>query len=75
MAARKYVVNYQNGEPLPIGIYSVLEQPSGTGKSWCLGIFQKPFYAIQKRLLKEATEAINNLNGAEEEEKTQLIMQ
>ena len=72
MAARKYVVNYQNGEPLPIGIYSVLEQPSGTGKSWCLGIFQKPFYAIQKRLLKEATEAINNLNGAEEEEKTQL---
>ncbi len=78
MVARKYVVNYQNGEPLPIGIYSVLEQPSGTGKSWCLGIFQKPFYAIQKRLLKDAAQAINNLNKAEEltpeqvEEKTQL---
>ena len=52
IASRKYAVEYQNGEHIPIGLYSVVEQPSGTGKSWCLGTFQKPFIAIQQELLR-----------------------
>ena len=51
MTCRKYAVQYQNGRPLPICLYVVVEQPSGTGKSWCLTSFQSPFYAIQKALL------------------------
>ena len=41
MASRKYVVQYSNGDALPIGIYAVIEQPSGTSKSRCLTTFQK----------------------------------
>ena len=52
IASRKYAVEYQNGEHIPIGLYSVVEQPSGTGKSWCWGTFQKPFIAIQQELLR-----------------------
>ncbi len=52
MASRKYVVQYSNGDALPIGIYAVIEQPSGTSKSRCLTIFQKPFYNMQKSLLR-----------------------
>ena len=53
MAARKFTTLYANGESLPLGIYAVVEQPSGTGKSRCLGIFQKPFNDIQKSALKK----------------------
>jgi hypothetical protein len=60
IASRKYAVKYQNGEHIPIGLYSVVEQPSGTGKSWCLGTFQKPFIAIQKELLKEVLKKIKD---------------
>jgi hypothetical protein len=60
IASRKYAVEYQNGEHIPIGLYSVVEQPSGTGKSWCLGTFQKPFIAIQKELLKEVSKKIKD---------------
>ena len=50
MAARKYSVLYPNGEQLPIGIYAVAEQPSGSAKSRCLKSFERPFWAIQKKL-------------------------
>ena len=66
MLARKYVVNYENNYPLPIGIYSVLEQPSGTGKTRCLDTFQRPFYEIQKRLRKQASENLKPLIDLEE---------
>lgn len=54
MAARKYKVLYPNKQSLPIGLYSIAEQPSGTGKSRCINTFQKPFNAIHKALLREA---------------------
>lgn len=60
IASRKYAVEYQNGEHIPIGLYSVVEQPSGTGKSWCLGTFQKPFIAIQKELLRAVLKKIKD---------------
>jgi hypothetical protein len=48
IACRRYVVNYQYGGDMPIGIYAVAEQPSGTGKSWCLTTFQKPFFKVHR---------------------------
>jgi hypothetical protein len=48
IACRRYVVNYEHGGDVPIGHYVIAEQPSGTGKSWCLTTFQKPFFKAHK---------------------------
>ena len=50
VAVRKYSVLYKNNEPLPIGLYVVTEQPSGSGKSRCLKVSQKPFYVISEEI-------------------------
>ena len=50
MAARQWCVLYPSGRRLPIGIYAVAEQPPGTGKTWCLSVFQQPFYDIHKSM-------------------------
>jgi len=49
MSTRAYRVSYKYGGAVPIGLYVVAEQPSGTGKSWCLNTFQRPFYKAHKR--------------------------
>lgn len=66
MACRKYCVNYADGSSLPIGLYVIAEQPSGVGKSRCLGFFQKPFYEIHKGLAQDRTKQLNYLLGIEE---------
>lgn len=48
IATRAYRVSYKHGGTIPIGLYVVAEQPSGTGKSWCLNTFQRPFYKAHK---------------------------
>lgn len=53
MATRKYSVLYENGERLPIGLYVVVEQPSGTGKTRILNKFQFPFNEIHKAVLAQ----------------------
>ncbi len=63
MAARKYAVLYQSGKQLPIGLYSVAEQPSGTGKSWCINIFMEPFEAVQKAAIDQVYKAINRIEN------------
>jgi Protein of unknown function (DUF3987) len=59
MAARKYAVLYKDGCKLPLGLYAVAEQPSGTGKSRCINTFKKPFEAIQKRIMIETLKQIS----------------
>ncbi len=61
VAARESCVAYQNGQPLPIGLYSVLEQPSGTGKSSCLEFFQRPFNAQLRTYSDELSNKILEL--------------
>ena len=61
MVAQKYNVLYQNGMPFPLGLYAVAEQPSGTGKSWCLSTFQMPFIKLQNKALKRARKSIDTL--------------
>ena len=43
MACRKWRVARRHGGHIPIGLYVVAEQPSGVGKTWCLGAFENPF--------------------------------
>lgn len=62
IACRKYCVSYESGGTLPIGLYSVLEQPSGTGKSRALKVFQKPFKTIQKKAQVRVMQRISELN-------------
>lgn len=75
IAARRYRVNYQDDfDSLPIGLYVVAEQPSGTGKSRCLKLFQKPFFKAEKEFTELRKKAIADLEQqlldcAEEETK------
>jgi hypothetical protein len=48
IATRNYAVKYQNFGAIPIGLYSVLESPSGVGKTMATRIFQQPFYKLHK---------------------------
>lgn len=53
IACRKYKVDYQHSGSLPIGLYVVAEQPSGTGKSRSNSIFQDPFNKAQDEYFRE----------------------
>ena len=70
IACRKYVVNYQYGGDVPIGLYAVAEQPSGTGKSWCLNIFQKPFFKLHHAKIEKYKIELNRLKAIPKEELT-----
>jgi hypothetical protein len=78
IAARRYRVNYQDDfDSLPIGLYVVAEQPSGTGKSRCLKLFQKPFFKAEKEFTDTRKKAIADLEQqlldcAEEDAKKSL---
>jgi hypothetical protein len=50
ISSRLYRVNYQHGGHLPMGIYTVLEQPPGTSKTWVTSTFQRPFFEVQKEI-------------------------
>jgi hypothetical protein len=66
MAARKYCTHYEDGTRLPIGLYAVAEQPSGTGKSRCLNSFQNPFRKIHARIRTDHFKRLAELEGLEE---------
>lgn len=44
VASRRFKIKYRDFDAVPIGLYAIAEQPSGTGKSRCLSFFQKPFF-------------------------------
>jgi hypothetical protein len=72
VATREWVVNRNNRSNIPIGLYIVTEQPSGAGKSYCLGTFQSPFFREHKRQREEMLKAIENdkeLNEKDKKEK------
>jgi Protein of unknown function (DUF3987) len=68
IASRKYQVAYPDGTGLPIGLYVVAEQPSGTAKSRCLKTFQHPFYTTEKRLKRKAEIELGKLLAIEKKE-------
>jgi len=65
VASRNWTVLYQDGDALPIGLYAVAEQPSGTGKSRCINVFQKPFRIAERKVVKTIQDKLKTL-----EEKT-----
>ena len=72
VATREWKVNYQYYDSVPIGLYVVTEQPSGTSKSRSLGAFQSPFFKERKRLMEEALKKIESLGLEEKEEKDKI---
>lgn len=76
IASRKYSVSYQDKEKLPIGLYVVTEQPSGSGKSRCLKTFQKPFYemseTIHDKIMIEYNKIMENDGNLDDDEKAKL---
>jgi hypothetical protein len=72
VATREWKVNYQYYDSVPIGLYVVTEQPSGTSKSRSLGVFQSPFFKERKRLMEETLSNIESLGLEEKEEKDKI---
>lgn len=66
MAARKFYVEYQDGTPLPIGLYIAAEQPSGTGKTRCLSAAQNPFYELLDTVKADCKKRIKELEAKAE---------
>ena len=79
VSCRKWIVVYQYGGALPIGIYVVVEQPSGTGKTRVLTVGQKPFSRIKAEVIKAYRERVKQLQDiaerscAQEEELKELL--
>ncbi len=53
VSCRKWRVNYQHAGSLPISLYIVAEQPSGTSKTRCLNTFQRPFQEAHSKHIKK----------------------
>ncbi len=61
MACRKWVVTYRDGAKLPIGLYVVAEQPSGSSKTRCARAFQEPFFNAHMSAKRNITGQIADL--------------
>jgi hypothetical protein len=80
VSCRNWLVNYpDNKNSLPIGLYTIAEQPSGVGKSRCLNVFQYPFFESHKSVVKDRQTKINRLlrdkeiSGKLDEESTEEL--
>jgi hypothetical protein len=58
VATRQWKVNYQHYDSVPIGLYVVTEQPSGTSKSRSLKQFQNPFFREHDRQMQQVLKSI-----------------
>ncbi|MCK9622020.1 MAG: YfjI family protein [Methylobacter sp.] len=65
VSCRKYAVNYEHYGKLPISLYVIGEQPSGTAKSRCLTVFQKPFFGLIKKIKNSLIEELKDLEEDE----------
>ena len=61
IACRGWEVAYQYGDSLPIGLYVIIEQPSGVGKGWVLHRFAKPFFQAQNKVIADLKKRIKEL--------------
>jgi len=72
MAARRYCVTYRDGTCIPLGLYIVLEQPSGMGKSRCLKFFQKPFQEARSVRVRELRSELLKLEKIQSDPEKEL---
>lgn len=71
IACRKYKVAYKYQGDLPIGLYVVAEQPSGTGKSRVTSLFQAPINKEQQKIGKDFANRIATLEKITEPTKAE----
>lgn len=57
-ACRAYTAKYENGAILPLGLFSIIEQPSNTSKSEILNWFKRPFVNARKDIKSRIKERI-----------------
>lgn len=72
MACRRWSVSYRHGGTLPIGLYVVAEQPSGTAKSRTVNAFQKPFYEAEHRVKQNVREQLHKLLEEKDENAAEI---
>jgi hypothetical protein len=77
VAVWNYVVAYQYTDDIPVGLYIEIEQPSGSGKTRCLKIHQKPFfeaYEMRCQNWKNEVEKLEReLEQAEKDEQREIV--
>lgn len=61
MSCRRYVVNHQDIGEQPLGLYTLSEHPSATGKTRCMNRFLKPFFKYHKEAVEIRKEKIKQL--------------
>jgi hypothetical protein len=61
IACRRWCVEYPDGDTLPLGLYLVAEQPSGTAKSRTIRAFQRPFYEAEHAVKTRVKEKLQQL--------------
>lgn len=66
VSCRRWAVDYQYDGSLPIGLYVVVEQPSGVGKTRCLIVGQKPFNRIKTEVVTAYKERVKQLQDIDE---------
>lgn len=71
IACRKYKIDYKNNGSLPIGLYVIAEQPSGTGKSRSNSLFQTPFNKAHYEYKKELKSKADAINKKKEKDRTE----
>jgi hypothetical protein len=64
-------MDYQHNGSLPIGLYIVVEQPSGTGKSRSNSLFQDPFKKAQLEYSKEIKTKLDTLEKKKDKDRTE----
>jgi|GEM_PF-2039676 phage/plasmid primase-like uncharacterized protein len=67
VACRRWRVDYRHSGSLPISLYVVAEQPSGTSKSRTMNAFQKPFYTAEKEAKDNAKKQLSDFKKREKE--------
>jgi hypothetical protein len=73
MTCRAWRVKYQDDGDLPIGMYTGIEQPSGTSKSRCLNILESPFVKALKKHRAKCLEEAKGIEDREERKQKELL--
>lgn len=76
VSCRKWCVSYPDGRSLPIGLYTVAEQPSAVGKTRVINAFQSEFNRFKADVVKEYRARVKQLTekaDKSEEEEAELL--
>lgn len=73
MTCRTWRVKYQYDNDIPTGLYTGIEQPSGTSKSRCIDTFESPFKKALKKHRAKCLEEAKSIEDKEEKRQKESL--